>query len=309
MLRLQRVSLGVLAVLLLGISLACAQSTKQPTASNRTTTSSSNSRAVDNAAPLPGSGESRTSQPAKPAAPAAAETPAAATAAEAPSTSAEPSTLVRWYGHAFIYLVNSTGVRVAIDPFARNAVKYLFPGRLPADTVLISTEAEDHAAGELLFGTPQIFRSYTAVGVNKANGLIFKGVSVNRDGKIGPNAPKCTAFVFSLDGVNFAHLGVIGNIPDARQRQELGRVDVLFLPVGSPFLTVTDLNRIVTDLQAKIIVPITYKTEQTPDMNLRSLDDYLKDQKLPVKRLTKSEFSVNAELLPAQPTIYIPANP
>ncbi len=305
MLRLQRVSLSVLAVLLLGIGLACAQSTKQPAASNRTTSSSSSARAVDTAAPMPGSGDNRASQPAKPATPV---TPAAA-ASEPPATSAEPSTLVRWYGHAFIYLINSTGVRVAIDPFARNSVKYLFPGRLPADTVLISTEADDHAAGELLFGTPQIFRSYTAVGVNKANGLIFKGVSVNRDSKIGPNAPKCTAFVFSLDGVNFAHLGVIGNVLDARQRQEIGRVDVLFLPVGSPFLTVTDLNRIATDLQAKIIVPITYKTEQTPDMNLRSLDDYLKDQKLPVKRLTKSEFSVNAELLPAQPTIYIPANP
>lgn len=301
MLRFQRVSLVVLAVLLLGASLACAQSTKQPASPNRTTTSTPSARPADNAAPMPGSADHSSSQPAK------TETPASV--AETPATSSEPSTLVRWYGHAFIYLVNSTGVRVAMDPFARNSVKYLFPGRLPADTVLISTEADDHAAGELLFGTPQIFRSYTSVGVNKANGLLFKGVSVNRDSKIGPNASKCTAFVFSLDGVTFAHLGVIGNILDARQRQDIGRVDVLFLPVGSPFLTISDLNRIASDVQAKIIVPITYKTEQTPGMNLRTLDDYLKDQKLPIKRLSKSEFPINAALLPAQPTIYIPANP
>ena len=44
-------------------------------------------------------------------------------------------------------------------------------------------------------------------------------------------------------------------------------------------------------------------------MNLRPLDDYLKDQKLPIKRLDKSEFPINSSLLPAQPTIYIPVNP
>lgn len=261
--------------------------------------------------PLPGS----TENPAPQAPAAKAEAPVVPVKTEesatpkTPATSTEPSTLVRWYGHAFIYIVNSTGVRVAIDPFARNSVKYLFPGRLPADTVLISSEGDDHAAGELLFGTPQIFRSYTAIGINKANGLIFKGVSVNRDNHIGPNAAKCTAFIFTFDGVNFAHLGVLGSVLDSRQRQDLGRVDVLFLPIGSPYLTVADLNRIATDLQAKVIVPITYKTDLTPDMNLRSLDDYLKDQKMPIKRLERSEFPMNAALLPTQPTIYIPALP
>lgn len=296
-------------VFLLGVGLACAQSSKPTsnrssvsgTTSTRTTPSSATKPAEkpsDPQAPLPGAAENTTNSE--------AEKPAEKVT---PEKSSEPSTLVRWYGHAFVYLVNSSGVRVAMDPYARNSVKYLFPGRLPADTVLISCEADDHAAGEQLFGTPQIFRSYTAIGVNKANGLIFKGVSVNRDGRLGLNAPKCTAFVFELDGVTFAHLGVVGNVLDSRQRQDIGRVDVLFLPVGNPSLTLSDLNRIAADLQAKVIVPITYKTDLTPNMNLRTLDDYLKDQKLPIKRLDKPEFPVNEALLPSQPTIYIPALP
>lgn len=287
-------------LLWLGGVFVSAQSTKNSSSTVRT-----EAKPASSDTPLPGSGN-RANDPA-PDAP----IPAAASAPAKPVDEAAsgPGTLVRWYGHAFIYLTNSTGVRIAIDPFNRGTVKYLFPGRLPADTVLISSEADDHAAGEQLFGTPQIFRSYTAIGVNKANGMIFTGVSVNRDNRGGPNPNKCTAFTFSLDGVNFAHLGVVGSLLDARQRRELGRVDVLFLPIGNPLLTVADLNKIAADVQAKIIVPITYRTDFTPGMNLRSLDDYLRDQKLPIKRLDKSEFVINSNLLPTQPTIYVPALP
>lgn len=259
---------------------------------------------TDSPPPLPGSTENTVT----PAATTPPKDDASKNKDKAPtpeSGASAQSSLVRWYGHAFIYIINSTGVRVAIDPFARETVKYLFPVRLPADTVLISTEADDHAAGELLFGTPQIFRSYTAVGVNKANGLIFKGVSVSRTPRGSSDPAQCTAFVFQLDGVTFAHLGVIGDILDSRQRQEIGKVDVLFLPIGNPLLTISDLNKMITDTQAKIIIPITYRTDFTPGMNLRSLDDFMREQKLPVKQLEKTEFPINASLLPTQPTIYL----
>jgi len=294
----------------LAVCPAKAQSTKVSTTTRSSTATSSS---TDSATPLPGSME----QASHPDSAVKKEEKEAKDkdkekAAETPVP--EQASLVRWYGHAFVYIINSTGVRVAMDPFARGSVKYVFPGRLPADTVLISTEADDHSAGELLFGTPQIFRSYTAVGLNKANGLLFKGVSVNRVSKSGPNTAKCTAFVFNLDGVNFCHLGVLGDTLDARQRQEIGRVDVLFLPIGNPDLSVSDLNKIVADLQAKIVIPIAYRTDFTPGLNLRTLDDYLKDQsvrgqKMPVKRLDKSEFAINPALLPSQPTLYIPAMP
>jgi L-ascorbate metabolism protein UlaG (beta-lactamase superfamily) len=217
----------------------------------------------------------------------------------------EPTTSIRWGGHAFVYITSSTGVRVAIDPFGMERVKYLFPVRLPADVILISSESEDHSAAERLFGAPQVFRSVTAVGVNRANGSLFKGVQVFRDSRRGTGANYSTAFIFSFDGLTFAHMGVIGDALDAKQREDIGNVDVLFLPVGNLNISVADLNRIAADLHAKIIVPISYKTEATGSMELRTVDEFLANQTNDVKRVDAIEFPVNRLLLPDKPTIYV----
>jgi L-ascorbate metabolism protein UlaG (beta-lactamase superfamily) len=225
--------------------------------------------------------------------------------AKAQAASETTNVRVRWYGHAFIYLTSSCGVRVAIDPFGKETVKYLFPSRLPADVVLISSEGEDHAAAERLCGNPQVFRSITANGVNRASGLTFKGVEVYKDSRRGVTANRCTAFVFELDGVKFAHLGVIGDVLDSRQREEIGGVDVVFLPVGNPSLRVSDLNKIVSDLGAKIIVPVSYRTASTGYMELRGLEDYLKEQPYEVNKIDGLEFTLNASTLPQNPTVYV----
>lgn len=217
-----------------------------------------------------------------------------------------PETTVRWGGHAFIYITSTTGVRVVIDPFGPEKVKYLFPTRLPADVILISSEGEDHSAAERLFGAPQVFRSVTAVGENKANGSLFKGVEIFRDSRRGTGANYCTAFVFTLDGIKFAHLGVIGDVLNSKQLEDIGPpVDVLFLPVGNPSMSIADLNKVAADLKARIIVPITYKTESTGTLNLRPVSDFLTNQPNAVKRIDALEFPVTTALLPDKPTVYV----
>ena len=226
-----------------------------------------------------------------------------------PPPPATPLT-IRYYGHAFIYLISSTGVRIAIDPYGEDLVTYKFPAQLPADVVLISNEADDHAAGSRLFGSPQIFASVTAIGLNNARGLLFKGVQTYRDKNADQGAEHGTnaTFVFKLDGIRLCHLGGIGHVPDSNQRVDIGTVDVLFLPVGNPDLSQAELDKTVHDLNPKIIVPILYKTPFSGDMNLRPLDDYLKENKkspspMPVQDLKASEFTLTPDQLPATPTI------
>jgi hypothetical protein len=86
-----------------------------------------------------------------------------------------------YYGHAFVYLTSRSGVRVAMNPYTEGSVSYPFPKNLIADIVLISSEVSDHSGGQHLFGVPQIFRSLTGLGANRANGLPFKGVETYRD--------------------------------------------------------------------------------------------------------------------------------
>jgi len=215
-----------------------------------------------------------------------------------------PPLTIRYYGHAFVYIITSTGVRIALDPYDENTGTYTFPARLPADVVLVSNEADDHSASNRLFGSPQVFRSITAIGSNNARGLFFQGIQTYRDKEQGAQHGTNAVFRFQVDGIRFAHLGGIGHVPDSTQVSEIGQVDVLFLPVGNLDLTIADLNKTAAELGAKIIIPIKYKTDFTPDLALRGLDEYLAGRQN-VRDLKASEFNLTPAEIPAAPTVYV----
>jgi L-ascorbate metabolism protein UlaG (beta-lactamase superfamily) len=214
---------------------------------------------------------------------------------------------VHWFGHGFVYLTSSIGVRAAIDPFGSETVHYKFPDHLTADFVLVTHEAEDHGAAERIFGNPLIFRSVTAVGLNRANGIPFHGIALQKDPS--GNGPSNTAFILTFDGVTFCYLGQISLPLLATEKQQLGHADVVFLPVGLTALSVSDLNGVAADLGAQVIIPINYKTDYSGILPLRPLDDYLAQSKLPVRKFDSDEIVISRALLPANPTVYVLKSP
>ena len=214
---------------------------------------------------------------------------------------------IHWYGHGFIYLTSSFGIRAAIDPFGVGTVHNKFPTHLEADMVLITNEAEDHCAADQIFGNPLIFRSVMAVGLQRANGIPFYGVEMQKDpsGLGGAN----TAFTITFDGVRFGYLGQI-NLPLlAQEKDQLGHIDVLFLPVGLTSLSVNEFNQVARDLNAKIIIPINYKTDLSGILSLRTLDEYLDGTKFPVRKFDSDEIVVTRGTMPSEPTVYLLKSP
>jgi hypothetical protein len=209
---------------------------------------------------------------------------------------------VHWYGHGFVYLTSSFGIRCAIDPFGSQTVRYAFPQHLAADFVLVTHEAEDSGAADQLFGDPLIFRSVMAVGLNRANGIPFYGVAMQKDPD-GQGVAN-TAFTLKFDGIKFCSMGQPYMPLIAREREQLGKVDVVFLPVGLQQLGVADLDQMVKDLGARLIIPVTYKTDLSGDLALRTLDDYLAGTKFPVRKIDSNEMVVTRGSLPDKPTIY-----
>lgn len=214
---------------------------------------------------------------------------------------------IHWYGHGFVYLTSSVGIRAAIDPFNPQVVQYKFPDHLSADIVLVTHEAEDHCAANQIFGNPLIFRSVMAVGFNRANGIPFYGVALQKDpsGQGGAN----TAFTISFDGVRFGYLGQISAPLSSQEKEQLGKVDVLFLPVGLQTLSVPEFDQVARDLGARLIIPLNYKTDESGDIPLRTLDDYLSGTKFPTRRINTDEIVVTRDTLPAQPVLYLLKSP
>lgn len=237
------------------------------------------------------------------------KTPEADTRPEAPAEKPKSATNgVRcdWFGHAFIYLTSGSGVRVGIDPFGEDSVAYDFPKRLDADVVLMSCESPDRSGGARLNGSPQLFRSITAIGINQANGILFSGIESTRDLQAGRT--RNAIFTFEMDHIRFCHLGGLGTSLDSRQKSAIGRVDVLFLPVGNPGMRPSDWSRIIEDLKVKWVVPIAGQTRRNSDYTSRTIEEFLA-LGLPSHREKGSTFIFNRDELPKTATALILAEP
>jgi L-ascorbate metabolism protein UlaG (beta-lactamase superfamily) len=215
---------------------------------------------------------------------------------------APEGTKARWFGHAFIYLVSKSGVRIAINPFTEGTVDYPLPQRLPADIVLISSEAPDYSGGQHIFGLPQVFRSLTGVGANRANGIPFRGINTWRDSEGGKRLGRNTVYQLEVDGLRYVHLGTLGHVLSAKDVIAIGRADVLFLPVGTRELSEREILRNAELLQAKWIVPLAYGTHASRRLGLRPLED-MDFGPLPVQKTDAAEFVFTKATLPATPTV------
>jgi hypothetical protein len=225
----------------------------------------------------------------------------------------QDGTDVRFYGHAFLYVTTSSGIRIAFNPFPNDPnMGYPFPSGLPADVVLISAEAADLSASDGFSGLPQVFRSLTGLGVNNANGIEFRGVATYRDGSDQRNPRGNTTYVLELDRLVFCDLGAIGQTLDRRQAKDIGHVDVLFLPIGNPALSVEDLWKIVDQLGAKWVVPVMYRTPKSPFRDFRTLDDFLnapESLKYPKVNADSTDYVFTYKKLPKETTLLIYQSP
>ncbi len=221
----------------------------------------------------------------------------------------EPRVDITWLGHECFKLTSALGITLITNPFDPNFIRYPRPANLNADVLLITNESSATNHTDLVLNAPQLFRSTTGVGSNRASGMLIRGVPTFEQRGVELIMGLNTVYSWSMDGVRFCHMG---NLHYALTREEilkLGSCDVLFLPVGKPeSLTNADRNKMIELLNPKIVVPMGYGTRYTGQLNFGSLNSWLSGQKN-VVRLTTSTFAVSKDTLPAERTVMVPAIP
>ncbi len=174
--------------------------------------------------------------------------------------------LLRWFGQSAFLLAGER--RVLIDPFgtleglAARGIEFGYPPltEVEADLVLITHEHPDHNAAEAAAGSPRVIRS-TAGRLESPLGEVV-AIASEHDAAAGTQRGPNTIFCFSLDGLRICHLGDLGQ-DELRpaQRQAIGSVDLLFVPVGGgPTLDGTAAAEVVAQLRPRLVVPMHYRT-------------------------------------------------
>ncbi len=159
---------------------------------------------------------------------------------------------VDWLGSESFRFTSSLGTKIITNPYLSG-----FPEDLRPDVVLISTERSDANNIDAFDNSPTVFRGAVGIGVNTATGIRIRGIPTYDNPERESVGPLNLVFLWTLDGVRFCYLGNVQNALTMSQVQQIGSVDVLFLPVGTPAgLSNAQRSTILGQVRPRVVVPM-----------------------------------------------------
>jgi len=206
---------------------------------------------------------------------------------------------VHWIGHASFLITAGNGTRIITDPYD-DSIGYRVPSEA-AQVVTVSHDHFDHGNFAAVPGNPQVLKE---PGANQVAGLSFNGIRSSHDEAGGTKRGRNVMFTMDIDGMRLAHMGDLGHVLDATQLKELGKVDILLLPVGGVYtVEYNEAWQLVEQVKPRVIIPMHFKTPSLK-FDLAPVERFFKGKKN-VKHLNGPEVTVESATLPGEQEIWV----
>ena len=206
---------------------------------------------------------------------------------------------IKWLGHASFLITSDTGTRIITDPYTTtDTIRY---GEInePADIVTVSHGHGDHSNTDVIRGNPEVVRETTDI-----KGIKFNGIPAFHDDATGTKRGNNTIFCFEVDGVKVCHLGDLGHQLSDKQIAELGKVDILLIPVGGFYTIDTAVaGKICDQVKPNVIIPMHVQNSKC-DLPIAGVDKFLQG-KANVNQLNASEIEFKSGELPPKTEIIV----
>jgi len=206
---------------------------------------------------------------------------------------------ITFNGHACFSIKNSNDQTIVIDPYDPESTGLKLP-KLTADLVLVTHSHPDHDYVKGV-GSETVPFKISGPGEYEIAGSLIRGINSYHDENKGKDRGRNTIYVINVEGVNICHLGDLGQkkLTDI-QREVIGSVDILMIPVGGIFtIDAKDAVEVIAQLEPRIVIPMHYK-EDLLKYELGSLEDFIKQMGLgvlePVKKLSVKKDRLPEEL-------------
>ena len=211
--------------------------------------------------------------------------------------------IITCIAHAMFLMELDNGLRVLTDPVGEDSGFPVSP--VKADVALVSHHHHDHCALENAPGAKLI----ETAGVRcPADGLRVTAVKSFHDDANGTKRGENLLFLIEAEGLRVAHLGDLGHLPTPAQREALGRVDVLLVPVGG-FYTIdaAQARETAALLGAKVVLPMHYRTEVNADWPITPVEVFtgqypaVNVAEMPLVRITRDDLKCHKPVIVLTP--------
>jgi L-ascorbate metabolism protein UlaG (beta-lactamase superfamily) len=206
---------------------------------------------------------------------------------------------VQYLGHSCFRLRGRDGI-VICDPFDRSIG--LDIGKPTAHIVTISHQHPDHANLAAVKPMREKVFAIDGPGEYEVGGIMIAGVRTYHDKHKGAELGTNTVYVFHMDDVVFCHLGDLGHELSTHQLDEIGNVDVLFIPVGGgETIGPTEAVSVISQIEPRLVIPMHYAMpgQRSFNADLAPLEKFTHEIGLK-EIVAEDKLTVTAASLPAE---------
>ncbi|UOK59076.1 MBL fold metallo-hydrolase [Metabacillus hrfriensis] len=164
---------------------------------------------------------------------------------------------IKWFGHSAFLLTSEGGTRILIDPYFR-FIRYRMP-IVESDIVAVTHNHFDHSRIQAATG------DYLLVNEPKeyiGDDVRISGFKTFHDKVNGEKRGLNILYRFQMDGLTICHCGDLGHLISDEQVNEIGKVDILIIPVGGTFtINALEATQVMRQLKPTITIPMHYRTK------------------------------------------------
>ncbi len=181
---------------------------------------------------------------------------------------------LKWLGQSSFLITTNTGIKIITDPYTPSARLGYGDINESADIVTVSHEHGDHNNVAGVGGNPVAVRETTEV-----KGIKFRAIPAFHDQSQGKERGNNTIFSFEAGGLKVCHLGDLGHLLSDKQVADIGKVDILLIPVGGNFtIDAAAAGQVLDQLKPSVVIPMHFKTEKST-LPIVGVDEFLKGKK------------------------------
>jgi L-ascorbate metabolism protein UlaG (beta-lactamase superfamily) len=206
---------------------------------------------------------------------------------------------IRWHGHSCFEITND--ITLVTDPHDGRSIGIPTPS-VTGDIILVTHDHYDHNSVKTV-EKPES-KIVTDERKRTIDNVMIQGVTAFHDVVQGQRRGKMVLYKFTYDDITFCHLGDLGHELDEKTIQQIGAVDILFIPVGGIYTIDADQAwNIIHKLKPKIAIPMHYRIEGL-SLPIAGVDQFLERSDYKVLKVG-SEIDIEKDDLPKQPEVWV----
>lgn len=205
---------------------------------------------------------------------------------------------ITWLGYS-CFRLKGKNITIITDPYSSDLGYTSI--KSSADIVTVSHNHPNHSNITAVIGQPRII---SRPGEYEIGGALVIGISTFHDSQSGAALGKNTVYAIEVDDITICHLGDLGYPLSSNQKEELGNIDILLVPVGGgTTISASQAAALIRNIEPKVVIPMHYRTP-TLTKELDPVDKFLKEMGL-TEVIPQSKLTVSRANLPSNLQVMI----